>query len=443
MFHKRSFFTPVLVVSVLLSSFVHPAFALSAKSPSAADLDATFATNWIQLYYDHVKADTVDAPGASRVYAYAGVTLYEAVVPGIPGDVSLSTQIKGMPAQPALEPDAVYDWPTVANAAMKALASGLLPSDDSHKAADALYNQQLTARAGAVDKAVIDRSTARGEAIGTAIVAWAAQDGAADAVSKAKTYKLPSGSQWDYVITTPGTVPVGPYWGTVRTFALQKPTECDIPANIDFSSDPTSTLYKQAAEVKTVGDHLTDEQKAIANWWVDTPGQTGAPSGHWMLIANQMVGNLHLKLDRAAEVYAMVGMTLGDAFIACWQLKYEHPYLRPVTYIDRYIAPDWKPYIATPPFPTYVSGHSVASVAAADVLTALLGTVAFTDNTHVKDGQAARSFTSFTAAANEAAISRLYGGIHFRVDIENGLAQGRCVAQHVLSAIHLHASASN
>ena len=113
-------------------------------------------------------------------------------------------------------------------------------------------------------------------------------------------------------------------------------------------------------------------------------------------------------------------MVLGDAFISCWQIKFSQPYLRPVTYINRYINPQWQSYILTPPFPTYDSGHSVASAAAAEVLTALFGNVAFTDTTHVKEGQPARSFTSFEAAANEAAISRLYGGIHIPADDFNG-----------------------
>ena len=150
-----------------------------------------------------------------------------------------------------------------------------------------------------------------------------------------------------------------------------------------------------------------------------------------------MVGDLNLKLDKTAEMYALVGITLADAFISCWELKYESPLLRPVTYITKYISPRWQSFIASPPFPTYNSGHSVASQAAADVLTSLFGQVAFTDTTHAKENQTARSFTSFQAAAAEAAISRLYGGIHFRFDIENGMRQGQCVAQHVLNAVHL------
>lgn len=435
----------VLTLSLALGGlYTRSASAQSARlvSPLAANLDASFAVDWMQLVYDHVKVETVDAPAASRVYAYAGVTLYEAVVPGIPGDVSLSTQIKGMPAIPAPDPNAVYDWPTVASAALQTVVDSLLLTDDTHKATAALRDKQSSDRTTTVGTDVVQRSLTQGAAIGKVISDWAAQDGATEARAKAKTYKLPTSSQWDYVVTTPGTNPVGPYWGSVRPFALEKSDVCNIPLNLDLSSDPNSALFKQAMEVKTVGDHLTDEQKAIANWWVDTPGLTGAPSGHWEAIENLMVVQLNLKLDRAAEMYGLVGMAIGDAFISCWQTKYTNPILRPVTYIDKYINPHWQPYIQTPPFPTYNSGHSVASAAAAEVLTYLFGEVAFTDTTHVKDGQPARSFTTFIAARDEAAISRLYGGIHFRMDIENGIRQGQCVGQHLINNIHLHAISS-
>ena len=420
----------------LLLTHASSARATSA-SPLTATLDPAFAVDWMRVVYNNVKADTVDAPSASRVYAYSGVTLYEAVLPGIPGDVSLATQIKDMPKMPAPDATAIYDWATVANAALRVVVDGLLASDVSHKAAADLHDKQFAARKAIVGADVAARSEDQGLALGKAIVDWSTHDNAAAAVANAKTYKLPTDNSFDYVITTAGTRPVGSFWGTVKPFVLEKSNVCNVLLNITPSTDPKSAFYKQAMEVKTVGDNLTNEQKAIANWWVDTPGLTGAPSGHWVDIENQMVGDLSLKLDKAAEMYALVGITLGDAFISCWELKYEAPLLRPISYIQKYISPRWQSYIASPPFPTYNSGHSVASQAAADVLTSLFGQVAFTDTTHVPDKQLARSFTSFQAAAAEAAISRLYGGIHFRFDIENGQRQGQCVAEHVISTIHL------
>src|SRR5258708_4973109 len=216
------------------------AFAQGTKpaSPLASTLDSGFAVEWMQLIYDYVKKETVDAPGASRVYAYTGITVYESVVSGIPNDVSLSTQIKGMPALPALEPDAIYDWPSVTNAALQTVSDSLLSSDAMHKASAVLRAKQAAAREGVVGKDVVSRSLDRGDLIGKAIATWAASDGATEARAKAKSYTLPNDNQWDYVLTTPGTAAVGPYWGTVRPFALEKATVCDIPLNIELSDSP-------------------------------------------------------------------------------------------------------------------------------------------------------------------------------------------------------------
>ena len=114
----------------------------------------------------------------------------------------------------------------------------------------------------------------------------------------------------------------------------------------------------------------------------------------------------------------------ADAFIGCWHTKYEYNVLRPITYIRRHIDPSWEPFIVTPPFPEYTSGHSMQSSAAATVLTSLLGDVAFDDSTNLAIGHPVRRFQSFVAASNEAAISRLYGGIHYPMAIENGQEQG-------------------
>jgi membrane-associated phospholipid phosphatase len=126
-----------------------------------------------------------------------------------------------------------------------------------------------------------------------------------------------------------------------------------------------------------------------------------------------------------------LGIAMADSFIACWQAKYEYDLVRPVTYIRRVIDPKWEALLVTPPFPEYPSGHSMQSAAAAEVLTQAFGeNFAFEDATHSADGLPPRSFPSFWAAAEEAAISRLYGGIHFRAAIERGLEKGRCIAAY-------------
>jgi len=147
---------------------------------------------------------------------------------------------------------------------------------------------------------------------------------------------------------------------------------------------------------------------------------TPTPPGHWVSIALQILDRDHMALDKSVDVLARLGVAQADAFIGCWSAKFKYDLVRPVTYIRRVIDPKWEALINTPPFPEYTSGHSVASAAAAAVLTNFFGeNFAFGDETGTPDGLASRKFPSFWEAANQAGISRLYGGIHFRAAIEN------------------------
>lgn len=161
-----------------------------------------------------------------------------------------------------------------------------------------------------------------------------------------------------------------------------------------------------------------------------------SPGGHWMNIAAIATDKAHIGFDRSIEVQAITAVALMDAFISCWDEKYRSNRIRPETYINRYVDVHWQPVLQTPPFPEYTSGHSVISAAAAEVLSYLLGDhFNFTDNTEVQFGLPPRSFHSFWQAANEAAISRFYGGIHFMDSIDNGIVTGKKVGDFVIGKI--------
>ena len=223
-----------------------------------------------------------------------------------------------------------------------------------------------------------------------------------------------------------------PCWGKLRPFVLNNGSECSPGAPLTYSENPQSDFYQEAWEVYNVVNHLNPEQLAIVQFWADSPGQTGTPPGHSISILSQILMQEHSSLEIVAEAYARVGIAVADSFIACWQTKYQYNLLRPITYIHNVIGDSsWNTPIVTPPFPEYTSGHSVQSAATAQVLADMFGEVTFTDNTHASLGDAPRTFTSFFAFAEEAAISRLYGGIHYRSAIERGLEQGRCIGRRV------------
>ena len=226
--------------------------------------------------------------------------------------------------------------------------------------------------------------------------------------------------------------PLLPAWGQNRTLAMPNGATCPLPPPIPYSEDKDSDFYKQALEVYQTRRDLTPEQRDIAKFWSDDAMLSVTPPGHWISIALQILAREDAKIDRTVDVLARLGIVLSDAFVGCWNAKFQYDLVRPVTYIRRVIDPKFETLLITPPFPEYPSGHSTQSAAAAVVMTTLFGeNFAFTDETDRSDGLAPRSFPSFWAAAQEAGISRLYGGIHFRAAIERGLDQGRCIAAYV------------
>jgi hypothetical protein len=239
-------------------------------------------------------------------------------------------------------------------------------------------------------------------------------------------------------MATSDAPPHEPYWGTLRPFALANADVCAPPPPPTHSMEEDSVFWRQVQEVYDTSQSLTDETRAIAEYWSDSPGTSYTPAGHWIEIVGIVTEDLHLSLADTSEAYAVASVAMADAFISTWSEKYRSNLIRPITVIQNHIDPDWESIVPTPPFPEYTSGHSVASAATAEVLTGLLGYVAFEDDTNVAHGMESRQFGSFRQAAEEAAMSRLYGGIHFRAAIEEGLKQGACVGQNLLATLGEH-----
>ena len=417
-------------------------FAPSVWAKGSAPVDkfnAEVAVTWFDLLYDVVKAENLSPPVAARAYGIAGVTLYEAIVPSSPYHTSLVGQLNNLSSLPQPQRHKKYHWPTVANSALATVLRQLFPnaSAGSLAAIEALEQHFASVFRSDVPPPFFARSVTQGQLVADAVFDWAATDGYATLNNCPFT---PPRGPGLWVPTPPAfALPLQPCWGQLVPFVLSSGAECAPPPHPPYSEDPASQFFLDAKEVYDTVTALTPEQQTIAQYWADGPGATGTPAGHWIAIVGQLAATDNLSLVTAAEAYARVGIAVADSFIACWDTKYHYNLLRPVTYIRHLLAPAWLPLIGTPPFPEYTSGHSVQSGAAATVLTNMFGERAFIDTTRVDYGLvpplAPRSFNSFIEAANEAAISRLYGGIHFRPAIERGVEQGFCIGHTIIDRI--------
>lgn len=409
-------------------------------SVATAQSDAIIAKDWMEIIRDFVKTESKNPPQASRIYAYSGITLYESVVNGMPQNKSLAGQLTGLNTVP--ENSSTVDYPAVANEALYSLAKeifGTLKPANLLRL-DSIHTANIEKRKVSTDQKTVDSSIAYGKKIGAAILSWASLDNFKE--TRTMVYTVPSrdGNPQFWAPTDAVNLnPAEPFWGQIRCFSMTSADMCEAPELTPFSTEPGSAFYNQAMEVLTVNQNLTQGQKDIARWWADGPGVTSTPSGHWVSIENQLAVNLRLNLAAAAEMYAMIGIAVADAFISCWYSKYKYNLLRPKTYIQEFIAGNstWTSFMPTPSFPEYPSGHSVSSGACSEILTALLGNLSFTDRTNTNLGFTPRFYTSFYEAANEAALSRLYGGIHFREANESGIKQGHAIAQFLLKRVQL------
>ncbi len=394
---------------------------------------------WYELTLELVRhTATYSPPVASRAFAYLGLTAFEAVASGSAKLVTLAGQLPQFSAVPQRQKNLKYDEAVVLHAALSAAVHNFFQNTGpTGKRAISARSAKLSADlAASVKASTLKNSTEYGNVVASHILNWSLSDGGADVqlMGFASDYKIDAAAgHWQPTSAVRlQQLPLLPKWGSNRSFAIADAGACALPPPPAYSEDKASAFYKEALEVYDVTKVLTPEQKLIARFWSDDPMLSPTPPGHWFFIALNIVSKQNSSLEDNVDLLARLGMAVSDAFVACWKSKYEYDLLRPVTYIKKVIDKDWEPHLITPPFPEYPSGHSTQSGAAAVVMTQFFGeNFAFEDNTHVREKFKGRPFNNFWDAANEAGISRLYGGIHFRAAVERGLDQGRCVGAAV------------
>ena len=423
-------------------------------SAAASTYESDVVSDWFDGYYTWVKALGANPLVAARIYATAGVALYESVVPGMRDHVSLEGQLNDLVDGSLPDPaNAIHHWPSAANRALAVVAASYFPAQQTN--IDALELQYATLFEADASSTTIDRSIAFGQDVAAAVLAWVASDGADDLAACNAAFVPPiDHTAGGWIPSGMGTLPgLAPCWGSVRTMGVGDSSECTAAAFPVWSIDPASAFYANGLIVANTtgvgGANLSSEQLSIALFWADNPTMTGTPGGHWVAICAEVLRDEGVALDVAAEAIARMTISQHDGFITCWQTKFLTCLERPITYIQENIDPLWTPVITTPNFPTYTSGHSTQSGAASTALQEVFGSIDFVDDVHSRLNPelvlgdpllyADRTFANFAAAANQAGLSRVYGGIHWVFDSTAGLEQGACVANVIDSRIQFRA----
>jgi hypothetical protein len=386
---------------------------------------------------------------ASRNYVYANIAAYEVIAASDPTHYrSLAGQIKHLPAAPQPPKGKEIDFQFASLLSFCFVGNAVTFPEGSMS----VYVDELKKKAkdAGMPSDVFENSVAYSDSVAKHIMKWSKKDNYAQTRSASKYTVNRKDGRW---IPTPPMYAqaLEPHWGEIRTMVLDSASQIPAPEPPAYNmTDKNSQFYKSVMEVKKLGDSLTADQKHMADFWDDNAFKLNVvghamfatkkfgPAGHWMNIAG--IGSKIKNADFGTTVaaYTSASIALFDAFINCWYVKYKANSVRPETVITKLIDPDWRPRIQTPPFPEYISGHAVISAAAAETLTKSFGdNIAYTDSSETEFDIPARSFKSFRAASQEASMSRVYGGIHYKMACITGTMSGRKIGELVNQKLQL------
>jgi len=437
----------LLFVSITMT--LHAQKSLSPDSIRYAT--SSFIHDWNSMITDIIMEDGFSPAVISKHYAYANIAAYTAAQPGFVKKYRpLTGQIKGFVNPPMPDATLEYDWRLCAISAYRTLVKKILYRSQY---SDSMYKAQVNSIEDEYEHIengddIIERSIQHGENVGKYVIAWFKEDGYTKNQGRPR-YNFPKGKgKWE---PTPPEFadPLDPWFKTMRTLVLDSVTQIRPLPPVTYDETPNSPFYDQVMQVYITSKNLTPEQKEIAGFWDCNPIKAWhqghfvfntrqiSPGGHWMALVKVGCNRINADMMQAIEAYTLVGTTLFDAFTACWNEKYTSHYIRPVTFINKFIDSTWEPYLQTPPFPEHTSGHSTISSASAEVLTRLFGEFPYADSTEIRFGLPVRNFPNFHAAAMEASISRIYGGIHFRRACDEGNRIGKEIGGFVWDRLNL------
>jgi hypothetical protein len=418
----------------------------SCTNPDGRKADAgDLPHQLVQKLTDIIVVDVFTPPVASRIYANCSIAMYEALRHRDSSFPSIASKLKGFGAMPVPKAGESYDFSIAAIQAFSETAKKVTFSAPEITA----YQDSMTkAYSQGLDKQTLERSIEFGRSVAAVVADRLSKDNYKETRGMER-FEVKTEIKSAWVPTAPDYADgLEPHWPKMMTMGLDSSGQVGALPFHAYSEDKSSAFFKEMKEVFDISKNLDDEKIDIALFWDDNPfvskhkghvmfqDKKMTPGGHWMAITKTACRKKGLSAVASAKAYVWTSVALYDAFIACWQTKYQTARIRPQTAIQRLLEEQWISYIQTPPFPEYTSGHSTTSAAAAEMLTEIFGDgFAYTDSTEFPYKLPVRSFASFREAAREASISRVYGGIHFRSGCDNGNEQGRRVAAILLSKL--------
>jgi len=395
--------------------------------------------------------DIFSPPVASRIFAYPNIAAYEIIAQKDDRYKSLAGQIHDLTPIPEPKTRDSINFEVAALVAHMQLDKNLIFSEDRIVS----YRDSLYAVWADKNEPVFNASKAYGLEVAEHIAAWMNKDNYKQTRTMPKfSVNSEDPSRWQ---PTPPAYMNGlePHWSKIRPFAIDSADQFKPAPPPDFSMEEGSKFYEEVMEVyevrkSMIGKGDKSDEIAIAQFWDCNPyvsvtrghlmfaTKKITPGAHWIGITKIAARKSDADFAKTVYAYTKTSIAIADGFISCWDEKYRSNLIRPETVINEYIDDSWEPVLQTPPFPEYTSGHSVVSGAAAIALTDIFGdNFAFDDDTEVAYGLPVRSFSSFNQASDEAALSRMYGGIHYRAAIEVGIKQGRSLGKYIVDKLDM------
>ena len=389
--------------------------------------------------------DIFSPPVASRIYAYTSLAQHEGLRHMDIAEASIVSRLNGFPAMPQPQTGKLYNYILAASVAFYATMREMTFSKDT---ISKFEEKTYTPFKQNLDEVTFTNSVKLGKAISASIMERAKSDHYKETRAMEKFFGSEDDGKW--CPTAPDYLDgVEPYWMHIKAMSLDSSSQFDPGPPPQFRRDTTAQFYKMNREVFETINNLSKEQRETAYFWDDNPfvshhkghlmfnTKKQTPGGHWMGITAIACRKANADPIKTARAYALVAVGLLDGFISCWDTKYKYRFVRPITVINQWFDKRWEPYLQTPPFPEYTSGHSTISASAATILTALFGdNFSFHDDADKEYIDRERDFTSFMQAADEASVSRLYGGIHYRLSLDKGGECGKKIGSFIISRLH-------